>query len=103
MGGFIAEQPNGKLCRFSTVVDTLTDINMTEWEYIEMCVQKAKREAVREAKDTIKRWKQPFSEVKRCFRPNNNTIEEFEELLREMGDTEGLGEERINYLRSLEE
>lgn len=41
MGAFIARQPNGLLCRFSTVVDCITDYNMTEEEYIEMCAEKA--------------------------------------------------------------
>ncbi len=45
MGAFIARQPNGLLCRFSTVVDTVTHYNMTEEEYIEMCAEKAKKEA----------------------------------------------------------
>ena len=40
MGAFIARQPNGMLCRFSSVVDCITDYNMTEDEYIEMCAEK---------------------------------------------------------------
>ena len=40
MGAFIARQPNGLLCRFSSVVDCITDYNMTEDEYIEMCAEK---------------------------------------------------------------
>ena len=50
MGSFICKQPNGKYCRFSTVVDTLTHINMTEDEYIEYCVSRAVKDAIREAK-----------------------------------------------------
>lgn len=42
MGAFIARQPNGLLCRFSSVVDCITDYNMTEDEYIEMCAEKAR-------------------------------------------------------------
>ena len=45
MGAFIARQPNGLLCRFSSVVDCITDYNMTEDEYIEMCAEKAREEA----------------------------------------------------------
>ena len=45
MGAFIARQPNGLLCRFSSVVDCVTDYNMTEEEYIEMCAEKARKEA----------------------------------------------------------
>lgn len=41
-----------------------------------------------EAKDTIDKYMQPFSEVIRRFLPHNNTREEFLNILREMGDTE---------------
>lgn len=101
MGGFIAKQPNGLYCRFSTVVDTVTDWNMTEEQYIDMCVQKAIKEAREDALDTLKNWVKPFDEVKNRFYPGNNTIEEFNAILHEMGDEEGLSEEQIEYLKSL--
>lgn len=47
---FIARQPNGLLCRHSSVVDCVTDYNMTEKEYIELHVQMAKEEAEHRAK-----------------------------------------------------
>lgn len=80
----ICKQPNGLYCRFSSVVDTFTHINMTEQEYIDLCVEKA----VREAKYTLAKDVRPLSEAKRMFVPNNNTVEEFNELLVQMGDTE---------------
>lgn len=92
MGAFIARQPNGLLCRFSMVVDTVTHYNMTEEDYInevQMVRYGRNREtAEREAKDTIDNYMQPFSEVVRHFMPYNNTREEFLNILREMGDTE---------------
>jgi hypothetical protein len=42
MGAFIARQPNGLLCRFSTVVDTITHGDLTDEEYIEMCAEEAR-------------------------------------------------------------
>lgn len=101
MGGFIAKQPNGLYCRFSTVVDTITHMNMTEEDYINYCVERAKEQAEREAKDVLKHWVHSFDEVKNSFYPGNNTIEEFNEMLHEMGDEEGLGEERIKELAEL--
>lgn len=101
MGGFIAKQPNGLYCRFSTVVDTITHMNMTEEDYINYCVERAKEEAEREAEDVLKHYVHSFDEVKDSFRPGNNTIEEFNEMLHEMGDEEGLGEERIKELAEL--
>ena len=102
MGGIIAKQPNGLYCRFSSVIDTFTHWNMTEEDYIEMCAERAADEARKEAKETLKCWLHPFEEVKNHFYPGNNTIEEFNEMLHEMGDEEGLSEERIEYLKSLQ-
>lgn len=103
MGAFIARQPNGLLCRFSTVVDTVTHYNMTEEDYItqvQMWLYGRNRSAAEhEARDTIDNYMQPFSEVVRRFMPYNNTREEFLNILREMGDTET----KIEDLISLEE
>ena len=96
MGSFICKQPNGKYCRFSTVVDTLTHCDMTEEEYIEMCAEKARKEA----RDVLENYVKPFEWVKEHFWPNNNTIEEYDQLLKELGDKEGLGAERIAKIRA---
>ena len=93
MGAFIARQPNGLLCRFSTVVDTVTHYNMTEEDYIEMCAEKAREEA----RDVINNYLKPFELVKDYFRPNNMTEQEFEEILNEMG-TEGKGMKNNRYI-----
>lgn len=77
-------------CRFSTVVDTITHYNMTEDEYIDLCVQRA----IEEARDILKNHLRPFDEVKKQFMPNNDTVEEFNEMLKEMGDTEQLDPKR---------
>lgn len=93
MGAFIARQPNGLLCRFSTVVDTVTHYNMTEEDYIEMCAEKAREEA----RDVINNYLKPFELVKDYFRPNNMTEREFEEILNEMG-MEGKGMKNNRYI-----
>ncbi len=80
MGAFIARQPNGLLCRFSTVVDTVTNYNMTDEEYIEMCAEKARKEA----REIIENYTKPFEEVKNYFIANNMTQEEFNRILLEM-------------------
>lgn len=80
MAGFIAIQPKGLICRFSTVVDTVTHYNMTEEKYIEMCAERAKEEA----RDVLKNHVQPFDMVKEYFCPNNMTQEEFNRILGEM-------------------
>lgn len=80
MGAFIARQPNGLLCRFSSVVDCITDYNMTEEEYIEMCAEKARKEA----RDVLDHYMQPFELVDKRFYPNNMTVEEHKRIMKEM-------------------
>ena len=77
---FIVRQPNGLLCRFSTVVDCPTHWNMTDEEYIEMCAEKAREEA----KDVLDNHLLPFDEIKEQFYPNNMTKREFSKLIKEM-------------------
>lgn len=81
MGAFIARQPNGLLCRFSSVVDTLTHYNMTEEDYIEYCAEKAREDAKWLLEHNVK----PFNLVIKEFRPINASVEEFNAYLREMG------------------
>ena len=98
MGSFIARQPNGLICRFSTVVDAITHYNMTDEEYIEMCAEKAREEAREVLQDYIR----PFEKVKKNFRPYNCTIDEFKTQLKEMGDENGLTEEEEKSFRDME-
>lgn len=86
MGAFIARQPNGLLCRFSTVVDTVTHYNMTDEDYIEMRAEKAREEARFNLKHGCNI--EPFSNVIRYFIEGNDTAPQFLARLREMGDNE---------------
>lgn len=80
MAEFIARQPNGLLCRHSTVVDCITDYNMTEQDYINLCKEKAEQEALK-----ILKWDvRDFDEVKDRFIPNNMTEVEFQKILKQM-------------------
>ena len=88
MGAFIAKQPNGLYCRFSTVVDTVTHYNMTFEDYVKD-VQMGKygrnrAAAEKEAREIIKHFMRPFQEVIDRFVPNNQTEDEFNELLKDM-------------------
>lgn len=80
MAGFIARQPNGLLCRHSTVVDCVTDYNMTEEDYINLCKEKAEKEA----RNVIENYMQDFSLVEERFFPNNMSEEEFQQIIKEM-------------------
>lgn len=80
MAAFIVRQPNGLLCRFSTVVDCPTHWNMTDEEYIEMCAEKAREEA----KCVLDKHLLLFDEIKERFYPGNMTKREFNKLIKEM-------------------
>ena len=82
---FIARQPNGLLCRFSSVTDCVTEENMTDEDYIEECAERAREEA--RFNLGLKDFVQPFERVLQDTNGNNITQDEWENLLREMGYT----------------
>lgn len=82
MGSFIARQPNGLLCRFSTIVDCVTDYNMTDEEYIELRAEMAREDARFE----LEHYVRPFDWVKEQTELSNITKEKWAKLLKEMGE-----------------
>jgi len=80
---YIARQPNGLLCRFSTIVDAVTHINMSEDDYIEMCAERAREKAKRDLED--KRFVKSFDCVLEDTRFDNMTYDEWQSYLKEMG------------------
>ena len=83
MGSFICRQPNGLLCRFSTVVDCVTHYNMTDEEYIEMKMEQAREEA----ENTLKYHIKPYEMISIYFKPDNMTVKEFKRIKAEMERT----------------
>ncbi|WP_144509829.1 hypothetical protein [Bacillus sp. FJAT-22090] len=82
MGSFIAKQPNGLYCRFSTIVDCPTHWNMTREEYLNNVTGTvANRE---EGESILKHYIKPFDNVINYFVPNNMSQEEFDVLVKEM-------------------
>jgi hypothetical protein len=81
MAGFISKQPNGLYCRFSTVVDCITDWNMTEEDYVEMCAERGREEA----RDVLENYLKPFSEVVERTHPLNMKTEEIVTLFNKLG------------------
>ncbi len=53
---------------------------MTEEDYINLCVERAKEEA----RDVLDRYVKPFDMVEDYFCPNNMTEEEFKQILEDM-------------------
>lgn len=93
MASFIAKQPNGLYCRFSTIVDCPTHINMTEEDYLNNVTGTVRNRV--EGKVILEQHLQPFSEVEERFIPNNMTERAFEVLLRKVNDGEQVGYEII--------
>lgn len=81
MGAFIARQPNGLLCRFSSIVDCITHYNLTDEEYIELCAERAREEA----RETIERDLEPFERVLKETQIGNMKKKEWERIKKEMG------------------
>lgn len=84
MGAFIARQPNGLLCRFSSVVDCITHYNMTEEEYIEFRAECAREEARFDLHN--KHFIKPYELVLERTLFNNITEKKFLKIRREMGE-----------------
>ena len=86
MGRIVSKQPNGLYCVFSTIVDNFTICDLTEEEYIEYRVEKAKEEAMEDAKRVLKKHLQPFESVINNFNPSSNEdLQDFIKLLKLVG------------------
>jgi len=86
MGAFVARQPNGLLCRFSTIVDCPTHTNMTAEEYLEM-----RSGSMDDARDVLKNHIHPFSDVIDSFLPTNMSRRQFNKWLKSVGYKAGKG------------
>ena len=84
MGSFIARQPNGLLCRHSSVEDCITEYNMTEEDYIEMCAERAREEARINLRR--KSFVKPYEWVIENFLPNNMSEKAFLRIRKQMGE-----------------
>ena len=84
MGAIISRQPNGLLCRFSTIVANFTHINMTDEEYIEMCAEQAREEARMLLES--KHFYYPFEDIAKEQIFGNGTRKQILATYRKMGD-----------------
>lgn len=93
MEAFIAKQPNGLYCRYGEIVNNITHHNMTEEEYIELCADRARREAWEALKDA-----KPFSEVlERLYPDTKRDLKGMNEILKECGSEVLLKEENYDF------
>lgn len=84
MAGFIAKQPNGLYCRFSTIVDCPTHINMTKEDYLNNVTGTVANKE--QGQKILDRYLQPFQEVVDKYKPLNMSEKEFDELLEKVSN-----------------
>lgn len=82
MSGFIARQPNGLLCRFSSIVDAPTHWNMTAADYADYCASVAREEAYR----TVMFRTKPFDWIDEYFRPGEMTKRQYKQFIKECNE-----------------
>lgn len=82
MGAFIAQQPNGLYCRFSTTTDCPTHHNMTREDYLSNGTGTVRNRE--DGEDILENYLYPFSNVLDLFLPNNMTQQEFDKIVQEM-------------------
>lgn len=82
MGSFLAKQPNGLYCRFSSVVDCVTHCNMTREDYIKY----RQEEVVEEANRILdNHCDEDLTRVIEYTNTNNMPAKEWKKILKEMG------------------
>ena len=82
MGAFVAQQPNGLYCRFSTIVDCPTHWNLTKEEYIQSRMDDLKEEL----ELTFEHRLNPFEWVEEYFNTNNMSQTKFKRILKSMNE-----------------
>ena len=86
MGAIFYKQPNGRYCRYSTVVDCVTDYNMSKYDIIKLFVE----DAIDRAEEFIDNEK------------NFHKFEELTEKYEDLGpDEEPLGEMSVKEFESI--
>ena len=86
MGAIYYKQPNGRYCRYSTIVDRVTDYNMTEDDILKLFVEGA----IDSAREFIKN--------KKNFHKFEELTEKYENLA---PDEEPLGEMTVDEFKNL--
>lgn len=97
MGWITARQPNGKICIFSTVVDQIIYDNLSDEEYVNVCVERAVERAKHNAELELKHNMDDynFDEIKGGFYPDSEQgIENIREWLKSVGDPDW---DKYNY------
>lgn len=79
-GNILVKQPNGLYCIFSNTSDMPEMFNITREEYIDLCIERARKNAEHTLDHAY-----PFTEIINSFTTNNMTEEEFNIFLISVG------------------
>ena len=85
MGAFYSRQPNGLICRFSTICDCPSDWNMTDEDFKRWFVEQAKESAEIRAEQILKGELRPFEDVITYFGSGNMSDDDFQDFLQDVG------------------
>ena len=92
MGSYIARQPNGLYCRYSSVVECPTHFNMTVTDYLKIVVSRNPDKSIEwcmnEVKDVFENYLQPFVRVMVDTTELNMTEEEYIQFLEAVQEDE---------------
>lgn len=87
MGSCICKQPNGLYCRYSSVVETMTDINMTFEDYVKILMERrnyCEKEAISEAKDIFENYLHDYYQIEKEISLLNETMQSRQKLKNKM-------------------
>lgn len=86
MSAFWAKQPNGKYCRFSTVIDCITDYDCTKKDMLKIIIQKTKEKFERDFEQGC--YSYPFDNVIERFMTCNMPIDKMDKICRQIEASE---------------
>lgn len=95
MGSCICKQPNGLYCRYSSIVETMTDINMTFEDYVKVLINRNGYQdwrAREEAKDIFDNYLHNYKEIVQHITLLNETKNSRSKLIKKMEEPNGVYE-----------
>ncbi|MFK3936605.1 hypothetical protein ACI2JA_03695 [Alkalihalobacillus sp. NPDC078783] len=84
MAGMICKQPNGLYCRYSSIIECISDYNMTKEDYLSNVTGSViSRE---DAEDTLNNHLKPYEDAIRRTTDLNMSEDEFNKIQKEMSE-----------------
>ena len=84
MGSFIFRQPNGKIGRYTTITDSITNYNMTEEDYIKYRMEQAAEDAKWTIEHNCRTYDYAIKMIEYDNFPGEMSKGEYEKIKKEM-------------------